>query len=215
MVRIERANNREDWLRLRKLGGSDIGAVVGKSPNKSNVDLWLEKTGRKEPADLSGIEAVQYGTRAEEYLRELFKLDHPRLEVEYQPNNIWINDRYPFAHASLDGWIRDEEGRLGVLEIKTATIQSAKQRAEWDNRIPDHYYTQVLWYLGITEVDFAILKAQQKWERDDGPFIVTREYRIDRTEQVEEEIAYLMKKGAEFWDSVMKDKRPALVLPEI
>ena len=39
---------REDWLAVRKqgIGSSDAGSAVGLNPYKSQLELWLEKTGR-------------------------------------------------------------------------------------------------------------------------------------------------------------------------
>jgi putative phage-type endonuclease len=39
---------REDWLAMRKggIGSSDAAAAVGLNPYKSQLKLWLEKTGR-------------------------------------------------------------------------------------------------------------------------------------------------------------------------
>src|SRR5690606_13030659 len=40
--------NREDWLAVRKggIGSSDAAAAVGLHPYKSQLQLWMEKTGR-------------------------------------------------------------------------------------------------------------------------------------------------------------------------
>ena len=39
---------REDWLAVRKkgIGSSDAAAAVGLNPYKSQLELWMEKTGR-------------------------------------------------------------------------------------------------------------------------------------------------------------------------
>ena len=39
---------REEWLAVRKqgIGSSDAAAAVGLNPYKSQLELWLEKTGR-------------------------------------------------------------------------------------------------------------------------------------------------------------------------
>ncbi|MGE8099101.1 lambda-exonuclease family protein [Pseudomonas fluorescens] len=39
---------REDWLAVRKqgIGSSDAGVAVGLNPYKSQLELWMEKTGR-------------------------------------------------------------------------------------------------------------------------------------------------------------------------
>ena len=37
------------------IGGSDIGAIVGLSPYKSAVDVWLEKVGRASLGSPNGL----------------------------------------------------------------------------------------------------------------------------------------------------------------
>ena len=39
---------REQWLQVRKggIGSSDAAAAVGLNPYKSQLELWMEKTGR-------------------------------------------------------------------------------------------------------------------------------------------------------------------------
>ena len=219
-VRMETFATRGEWLNNRvRIGGSDAGSIIGVCPWRDNVTLWEEKTGRKEPADLSDNPLVEYGHNAEQYLRELFKLDFPQYEVCYEENNLWTNDKYPYAHASLDGWLVDGGGfqdttRYGILEIKTATIRTKEQAQKWKGQIPQQYFAQVLHYLLVTEFDFAIVKAQLKYEMDEETFLVTKHYRIER-EEVAEDIEYLRKKEEEFAELIEKDTRPSATLPEI
>lgn len=215
MVEMKHLRERTGWLkeRAKRIGGSEIAAVVGLNPYMTNVDLWRIKTGREVPDDISDKPAVKYGSEAEKFLRELFKLDYPQYVVDYTENNLFVNPVYPFAHASLDGWMRDAEGRLGILEIKTSTIQSSVQKAKWDGRIPDNYYAQVCWYMGVVEADFAILKAHLRWAKEDV-FEVTKHYFIERAD-VEDDIEFLLEKGAEFYGYILRDEEPPLVLPEI
>ena len=119
-------NSRKEWLKNRRkgIGGSEISSVVGCNPYMDNVTLWEIKTGRREADDISDKLYVQYGTQAEEYLRALFSLDFPQYKVVYEENNSFTNDRYPFAQASLDGWLLDNKGRTGILEIKTTDRKS-------------------------------------------------------------------------------------------
>ena len=205
----------EEWLASRKkIGGSDAACILGLNPYKSNIELFDIKTGKTEQEDISDKPYVKYGTEAEEHLRELFKLDFPQYKVDYVENNMWENDKYPFAHASLDAWITDEKGRMGVWECKTTEIINPLQKAKWDNAIPDNYYIQVLHYLMVCEFDFAILKAQLKYRHNDEMWLVTKHYHIERSE-VEEDIKYLAEKEKEFWENVENDKRPNLILPNI
>ena len=132
--------SREEWLKARDqhIGGSEAASVLGLNPYQSNTDLWRIKTGQREAEDISDKPYVRYGHDAEPLLRELFKLDYPELEVGYVENNLFVNSRYPWAHASLDGWLRDREGRTGILEIKTTEILQSMQREKWNKQVPDN-----------------------------------------------------------------------------
>lgn len=217
MVEVKYLKDRDEWLqhRMSRIGGSDASCIVGMNPYRSNVELWQIKTGQVEPEDISDKPYVQYGTHAEAYLRELFQLDFPQYQVIYAENNMFLNDKYPFAHASLDGWmIEKETGRTGILEIKTTNILQSMQKGKWNHRIPDNYYIQVLHYLMVTEFDFAILKAQLKSEFNGEVYLQTRHYKVERSE-VEEDIHFLEYAERKFWQQVQERKKPALILPEI
>jgi putative phage-type endonuclease len=217
MVKMKVLATRDEWLEARKnyIGGSDASCIVGLNPYKTNVKLWEEKSGLRKPEDISEKEFVKYGTEAEKYLRELFKLDFPQYEVRYVENNLFLNEWYPFAHASLDGWILEKEtDRKGILEIKTTNILQSVQKEKWNHRIPDNYYIQLLHYLAVTGFDFAILKAQLKYDYNGEIFLNTKHYYIDRTE-VEDDIKYLMTEEQKFFEHIRSGEQPALVLPEI
>lgn len=213
-VEMHKCKNHESWLKNRRkyIGGSDVSCIMGYNPWKTNIQLFREKKGLVEPDDLSDNPLVEYGSRAEEHIRALFELDHPELKVEYVPNNSWHNTEFPFAAASLDGWTMDENGRKGILEIKTATITTSQQGAKWKDSIPDNYFCQVVFYLGVTGWDYVDLRANLKYQHPDKPlYIATRDYHIERSE-VEEDIELVMEKTAVFAEALRKNKEPSLVL---
>ena len=192
----------EEWLDARHgIGGSDASAVIGKNPYKSNQDFWMEKTGRAVPPDISDKDYVRYGHAAEPLLRELFALDHPEYKVEYFENNMIRNEKYPWAHASLDGELTDQDGRKGILEIKTTNILQSMQREKWNDQIPDNYYIQILHYLLVTEYEFVELRAQLKSVWQGQIRLNTRDYHIER-EEVEEDIEYIKNQEEAFWQQV-------------
>lgn len=208
--------DRDEWLKARsgRIGGSDASAIIGMNPYRTNIELWQIKTGQLIPEDISDKPYVKYGTEAEQHLRELFKLDYPEYQVMYEENNMWLNDKYPFAHASLDGWLVDQDGRRGVWECKTTNILQSMQKEKWDHRIPDNYYIQVLHYLMVTEFDFAVLKAQLKYDFDDEVYLQTRHYKIERSE-VQEDIDFLVSAEKKFWQDIQEKRMPDFILPEI
>lgn len=216
MVTMQTFKTRDEWLKARqgRIGGSDAAAILGLNPYKTNVQLWEEKTGRRQSEDISDKPYVKYGTEAEEPLRELFMLDFPEYTVIYEEGNMWLNDAIPWGHASLDGWLLDQGGRRGIWECKTTEIMRAGQKDLWKGRIPDNYYIQLLHYFLITGFDFAVLKGQLKFEVDSEMWLQTKHYKIERSE-VREDIEFLKEKESEFWQHVQQDNPPALILPQI
>ena len=132
---------------------------------------------------------LNIGHQAEEYLRELFKLDFPKYEVKHEEYSIIKHPKYPFLFASLDGILTNKEtGEKGILEVKTTEIVRSMQYENWkDENIPDAYYCQVLHYLNVTGFTFAKLVAELKYSAD---YQIRKTYTILRSE-VEKDIQYL------------------------
>lgn len=213
MVEMKVLNSREEWLKERgsRIGGSDAACLIGLNPWKSNVQLFREKMHPENVKEMDN-EAMAYGREAEPLLRRLFELDHPDHRIIYVENNLWLNDKYPFAHASLDGWTSRDEYCGGVLEIKTATIRSRMQAQEWEGRIPNNYYCQVLWYMMVTEAQYAYVTALLR--REGGDSIIRTHY-IERDKNVEADIEILKNTGTWFWENLQKGHEPALILPNV
>lgn len=216
MTRMIILPDREEWLKARagRIGGSDASAIVGMNPYKSNVELWLEKTGQMVPEDISDKPYVKFGTEAEKHMRELFKLDYPEYEVFYEENNMWLNDKYPWAHYSADGWLKDQAGRLGHWECKTTNIMQSRQKESWKDRVPDNYYIQLLHGFLTMETEFAVLKARLRFEFKGEIYAQIKHYKIERSE-VEADIEFLESSEKRFWKQVQERKKPGLILPEI
>lgn len=212
---ILKPQSREAWLEARRrgIGGSDAGAVIGANKYRSNVDAWKEKTGLIVPEDVGDKPAVKFGKEAEQHIRALFALEHPEFSVNYHEFYMYLNDKYPFLYATLDGELTDDSGRHGILEIKTATIQNAAGWSEWVDGIPQSYYAQVLHQLAATGWDFVILFAYLRTPYS-GNIARFVERRIER-EDVADDITYLIAQETEFWQAVETKQRPPLKLPKI
>lgn len=186
---------------------------MGISPWKNKVQLWEEKTGKKEPKDISDKPNVIYGKKMEPILREAFAVKNPKYEVIHNEYEIIKHPKYPFLFASLDGQLVDKEtGEMGILEIKTTTILQSSHKETWKNGIPLTYLYQVLHYLNVTGFTFAKLFAELKYKED---YQAIRTYDIDRKD-FENTIKDLEQKEIKFWKNyVEKDIRPPLELPNI
>ena len=195
-----RCEDNDGWLEQRKkgIGGSDVAAIMGLSPWKSPLEVWMEKTGRMSAPDLSDKESVAMGTELEGDVLEMYRRRHPESRVQ-RVNAILTSADRPWAQASLDGITRDPELGWGVLEIKTGSKNS-----EWAEGVPLHYLTQVTHYLSVTGYPFADVAALV------GDFgLHYHEYRVMRDE---EDLQSVVESVDEFWtDYVEKDSMPPYV----
>ena len=211
LLQIE--HNSPEWLAFRRtgIGGSDAAAIIGKSHFKSNVDVWEEKKGLREPDDISDKEQVKYGKAVEDLLLQMFALDNPEYEVN---SNKKIVYRRGFMFASLDGELVEKAtGELGIYEGKTAEIHKKIELEKWNKRVPDYYYVQILHYLIVTGRSFVVLKVQLKLLYTEEKTTMTKQYRFNRKDLLND-LAYLYRKEAAFWDSVIAGVKPPRILPE-
>ena len=78
-----RTLDRHQWLSVRQggIGSSDAAAAVGLCPYKSQLELWMEKTGRTPVEDAPpGMDDPRYwGTLLEPYVAVAERIDHSRI----------------------------------------------------------------------------------------------------------------------------------------
>ena len=189
-----------EWLEFRKsgVGGSDVAAIMGISSYRSPLEVWMEKTGRKESDDLSGKESVEWGNRLEDIIRVKFRESHPEFNVSEFNASLVCRER-PWAHANLDGRIRDKDGNWGILEIKTV---GKNRENDWKDGVPDYYLTQVTHYMSVTGWRFAYVAA----------LIGGQHYVEYRVEWDDDDVASVTQAVDSFWrEYVEKDVMPQLV----
>lgn len=188
------------WRLLRNtgVGGSDVAAVMGISPWKTPMQVWLEKTGREESPDLSHSEPVYWGTVNEETIARRFAEDHPTIKVR-KINATLIDSEHEWRHANLDRMLITPDGKPEVLEIKTAAAYKAD---DWADGVPVYYQTQVMMYLLVTGWETAHVAV----------LIGGNDYREYTVERDEEDIQAVAKAVDSFWcDYVQKDVMPEVI----
>lgn len=188
-------NSREEWLKARetRIGGSEAGSLIGINKYQSLRDLWRKK--KKGITEEIDNEAIRYGNALEPILREMFRVKHPTMDVQYEENAILYSKKYEWMSYSADGLIWDGT-RAGILEIKTSFIRNSEMSNEWKERIPDSYYIQILHGLICTGFEFVNLIAELRYI--DGNSSI-RQYHIERLE-VLDDIEYLLRKERENWE---------------
>jgi len=221
--------DRETWLKARTsvIGASDAPSVMQASPWKPNIELWQEKTGRRAPKDLSGVEAVQRGIREEPVIRAAFANDHPEFSMEYHQYDILYHKDHPFIAATLDGELLEKKtGHKGVLEIKTGSYSTQRYLDAWtQGLIPAHYFPQVVQQLLVTGWDFLILRAKlfrtdSVYARGGNNFFLPEsfetEFYVDaQTQVVAESEQAVLDADVAFWECVVLDRMPWTSMPRV
>jgi putative phage-type endonuclease len=192
---------RDAWLAVRKggIGSSDAAAAVGLNPYKSQLELWMEKTGRDallpklDPQDeespaywgniLEPIVASHYSKRTGKRVRRINAvLQHPDPQLPWMLANI---DREVTGASDVQ-----------ILECKTAGINGARL---WKEGVPEYVQLQVMHQLAVAgkqAADVAVLLGGQTLE-------------IHRIERDERMIARLIELERKFWKYVVSDTPPA------
>ena len=185
--------NDDDWhtLREKRIGGSDIGAILGVNKYKSIIDVYIDKT---EGSKFEGNEATFWGHMHEATIMKVFAQKHKEFTVYQAPYSV-IDD---FLIANLDGVLKDRNtGDCGVLEIKTTNAFNYK---DWEGDVvPQYYYAQVQHYLMLTGYKFAYIAV----------LIGGNKYKDFKIERSEEDIALIREKATEFYkENILKQIPP-------
>lgn len=165
-------NQGEDiqWHIRRRLGigGSDVGAILGINPYKTPYDVWLEKTGRELPADLSDNDAVLAGTLLEDAVAKFYEIREGKKVRRW--NGTRFHKTMPWLAGNVD---RIVEGERRILECKTAGEFAKGWGEPGTDEVPETYLLQVTHYMGIwgyDEGDLAVLTGGQKYSKYTIPF---------------------------------------------
>lgn len=137
-----------EQLEIRKsgLGGSEVATILGLNPYKTGYELWLEKTGRREPEDISGKFAIRRGNDMEDLVAKWFSED-TGLTV-HRVNSTLTNEAYPYLLGHID---RRVVGVKEGLECKTANWRvAAKFGDAGTDDVPANYLIQCMHYMIVT-----------------------------------------------------------------
>lgn len=199
-LRLVKTNDlsREDWLEVRKngIGSSDAAAAVGLNPYKSQLELWMEKTGRgaalPQPDPNDDTSPMFWGTLLEAFVAAHYtKKTGNRIR---KVNAVLQHPEFTWMLANLD---REVMGTADVqiLECKTAGMNGAKL---WREGVPEYVQIQVHHQLGVTGKQAA----------DVAVLVCGNEFRIYRIERDDTLIVRLIKLEAQFWQYVETDTPP-------
>ena len=186
--------NKQEWLRERKnyLGGTDLASVVGLSPYRTALDVYLDKTSDDIREETSP--AMKWGSLLEDVVaKEYAEVTGYNLEIE---PNVLYHPEYKFLGANIDRWA---DNKKHVLECKTAGFTKTKEWGEeGTDQIPESYLIQCAFYASICDVpkvDIAVLIGGQDF----------RIYTYNRNRELEDK---LIKIAYNFWHNHIEKRIP-------
>lgn len=183
--------------RTKYIGGSDIAAILGVSPYKTALEVYLEKRGELAPVAIDDKPAVYFGkvlenTVAHEYRRRTGNRIR-RVNVEV------VHPEHEFMVGHID---RDVVKSDRIIECKTSDSRLAHLWGEaGSDQIPDYYLTQCHWYLGLLPAKQAV----------DVPVLIGgNDFRIYTVLRDDRLIEVLQNQAKAFWRMVQDGVPPPL-----
>lgn len=174
--------------RTKYIGGSDVAGILGISPWRTPLEVYLDKVQpRIKPVDHSKQKVFTRGQRMEPYVIDLLS-EETGLEIIHRGNR-YIHRDYGFIAAEIDAEAATGEN----IEIKTVSPFKAKEWGEVQtDAIPVHYTAQAMHGLMVTNKQVCVF----------GVLIGGDDFRIYRVERDEETIQAILEKEVAFWDRV-------------
>lgn len=162
--------------RKRGLGGSDAAAVLGVSPYRTAMDVWLDKRGLVE--SVRETEAMRWGTLLEPVIIREYQ---ERTGREVTTPEMLQHPEHDWMLGNLDG-ISHGPGGPVVLEVKCAGFRSAHRWGDpGSDFVPEEYLCQVAHYMavsGLPGADIAVLMNGSE----------LRVYHVERDVKLEEQL---------------------------
>lgn len=161
----------------------------------SAVALWAEKTGQAEPADLSGVEAVQMGHVMQPVVLDLLK--RRTGIVAKDTGDEWsASTEHPFLAAHTDGTVDSST----LVEAKAFSAYRRREFGEWgSDEVAPSVYVQCIHEALCWNADRVIVPV----------LFGGQEFQVYEVQvSAEEKRAYAARAG-EFWQFVQKKVAPA------
>lgn len=130
--------------RNKFIGGSDATRIV----EGDWYQLWSEKTGESEPADLSEVLPVQMGIATEDLNLQWFERLYNKQVTDKQ--HFYTMKDYPFIAANIDGLVEEDDA---VIDAKHTNAFSTPAK------VADKYNAQMQHYMMVTTKQKAYLST--------------------------------------------------------
>lgn len=180
--------------RQKLIGGSDVAGILGISPWKTPLDVYMDKVQpRNSDPDRNKARVFARGKRMEPYVIDMLA-EESGLEIVARGNR-YLDAEHPFLAAEIDAEAKTGEN----IEIKTVSpFKAWEWGEEQTDSVPVHYTAQAMHGLMVTNRKVCVF----------GVLIGGDDFRIYRVERDEETIDAIRAKELEFWQRVQRKDPP-------
>jgi hypothetical protein len=194
VVSLQQPQRDPNW-RMGFIGGSDAVKIIRGDWH----DLYNEKIGQAQPADLSHLFNVQLGTYTEEFNLAWFEQEYGVQVIATQPEYKKTIEGIPFK-ATLDGIIADPESidRDHYIGVECKHTSSFKK---FDD-ILTYYYPQIQLYMKVADLSHMYLSV-----------IFGNQWECKLVSQDEAEWLRMLPIFRDFWGHVLKKQPPVAEMP--
>jgi putative phage-type endonuclease len=181
--------------RQKYLGGSDVAGILGISPWRTPLDVYLDKTEGRQPDDPAKAKIFSRGARMEPYVIDL--LSEETGLVIARRGERYRDPVHDFMAAEIDAEAESGEN----IEIKTVSPFKAQAWGEEQtDAIPVHYTAQAMHGLMVTNRQACVF----------GVLIGGDDFRVYRVDRDDETIEAIRAAEVEFWDRIQRKDPPPL-----
>ena len=192
VVNLKQPPRDPNW-RVGFIGGSDAVKIMSGNWH----DLYNEKTGQAQPADLSHLFNVQLGTYTEEFNLAWFEQEYGVQVIDTQPEYKKTIEGIPFK-ATLDGIINDPENKREHIGVECKHTSSFKK---FDD-ILAYYYPQIQLYMKVADIPGMYLSV-----------IFGNQWECKLVAQDEAEWLRMLPIFRDFWSHVIRKEPPVGEMP--
>jgi putative phage-type endonuclease len=181
-IEVIESPDRKTWLaerKRRKLGASEVAAVLGINPFRTKLEFALKWSGCA-GQEFNGNEQSRIGDRLQAVIGEMYTDETLRPIRHCHPYAILCNSDFPMLHATLDGEhtiaTTDMPSNPAIpapLEIKNV---GARMMKHWDDDVPLYVQAQLQCQMLVSGANWGAVAAMLG-----GQSLVWRDFEINQT----------------------------------
>jgi putative phage-type endonuclease len=189
--------------RVTYLGGSDVAAILGISPWRTPLDVYLDKIdGSKPITDPGKLKILERGKRLEPYVLDML-CEEKGIRLIGR-NNRYTHGEHSFLAAEIDA--ETDDGR----NVEAKTTADFYSRGQWGDEhtdeIPVYYTAQCMHGMMIKPAPSCLMPVM----------LGIDDFRVYEVKRDDELIETIRAKEVEFWDRIQRrDPPPATKVSDI